>query len=167
MKKQNHKTKISGVFRNPLLIPLLLAIVVIAYFVGRNQSVVSNNTATPVPTQAEVILSPTQVPVQQINTYQIPSSKQGLTPEERQKLGGYKAQIEETLRKGKEQENDLRGQIEEYRKQCDDYENTKDECLANIQNMEAQLNTLIQENENNAYPLKQKLAEINALLGIN
>lgn len=167
MKKQNKSAMINGIYRNPLLIPLLLAVLVIAYFVGKNQSIVSNNTATatPTPIQTEVISSPTHAPVQQNNTYQIPSLKQGLPPEERQKLGSYKAQIEEALRKGKEQEDNLRKKIDEYRKQCDDYENTKDECLASISDMEAKLNTLIQENEANAYPLKQKLAEINALLG--
>lgn len=165
MKKQkNHKIVI---FRNSLFIPLFLAIVIIVYFVGRGQSVVSNSTATPAPSQTQFAPSATSSPLQKVNTYQIPTSNKELSLEERQKLGNYKAQIEEALRKGKEREDNLRKQIDDARKQCDDYTNTKDECLASIKDMEAKLGTLIQEDENNAYPLRQKLAEINALLGIS
>lgn len=153
------------IFRNPLLIPLLIAFIAIAYFFGKNQNLVSNTNIKLLPTPT--IASPTITP-SITNSYQIPTTStknQGLSVEDRQKLGSYKAQIEEVFRKTKEQEDALRNQIDEARKQCDDYANTKDQCLASVKELEDKLTSMIKANEESAYPLRQKLAEINAMLG--
>lgn len=63
-------TKIHGVFRNPLLIPLLLAIVVTAYFVGRNQSIVSDKSLLPTQTITPTISPTTKAETQQNTTLQ-------------------------------------------------------------------------------------------------
>lgn len=170
-KKIMHSTskyKRLSILSNPLLIPLVFAIVVLGYFLGRNDNLIANSNQVTTPTLAQFIPSPTNLPPQPLktNVYQpLPSSSNGLSLEDRQRLGRYKAQIEETLRKTKEQEEALRKQIDEARKHCEEYNDTKDECLASIRDMEIKLNTLISENEKNAYPLREKLAEINALLG--
>ncbi|VVA44327.1 hypothetical protein CANDROIZ_60013 [Candidatus Roizmanbacteria bacterium] len=89
-----------------------------------------------------------------------------LTLEQRQKLGQQKAKLEEAIRQTKAEEDRLRKQIEEAKIDCESYTETKDQCLSDIKELENKLNEMIRQNDIASVPLREKISEINALLGI-
>jgi low affinity Fe/Cu permease len=117
------------------------------------------------------IPSPTQAMINnviqqydQINQTQ-QNSDNSLSLEKRQELGRMRAKIEEALRKTKEEENRLKSRINELRQDCELYINTKDQCLESIKELELKLDNMIRQNEADAAPLREKISEINAILG--
>jgi len=154
---------------NPVAILFLVFLFLIVSLYSRNRiesiktgqkiEVTVELTSTQAPTQ-NIINNDSQPATNNINN----SSENTLTLEERQKLGQQKAKLEEAIRQTKAEEERLRKKTEEAKIDCESYTETKDQCLSDVKELEYKLEEMIKQNDIDAFPLKAKISEINALL---
>lgn len=173
MPKERKSDYIIRIPKNGLVyIPLIILLLFIGFWYFKNQTASVKNklenktvieptsTLTPTPNIVNNGLQPA------INYTNNTNGTNTLTLEQRQKLGQQKAKLEEAIRQTKAEEERLRKQIEEAKIDCESYTETKDQCLSDIKELENKLNEMIKQNEIAAAPLREKISEINALLGI-